>query len=272
MNILNILEGIEKLVVELLLWIIFVPKTLFKILADPEWVPGYVEKELAKESDRFDNYISPILLFLPASAVLFVIFNTLDPNAMMGAAKLPAGEKIIQLLQGDQGVLAGLGFLSLPLLFALATELLRGAGITRQGIRRALYIQCFYFSPLTLSVFAFLLFSELLPQEEFVIYFSALLFATVMPIWFLIVEVKLIKGELKSGLWKAIGVLLGCILAFIIGGTFLLLALDPEFRNLPLYTLGCIYVLIIIVPLVIGFRSLFRKPQETVKQSEEATN
>ena len=98
MNILNFLEGIEKLVVELLLWIIFVPKTLFKILADPEWVPGYVEKEVAKESDRFNNYISPILLFLAASSVLSVIFNTLDANARTGAEKLLAGKELINLL------------------------------------------------------------------------------------------------------------------------------------------------------------------------------
>jgi hypothetical protein len=47
---------------EILLWIIFIPKTLFKIIWNPSWVPKYVDEELAKEKDRFSEYLSPMLL------------------------------------------------------------------------------------------------------------------------------------------------------------------------------------------------------------------
>jgi len=192
MNILDILEGIEKLLVELLLWIILIPKTLFKIITDPNWVSGYVEEELAKTSERFDNYISPILLFLTSSVVFFIIADQDIPNA----------KKALEALQGSKGILAALGFLSLPLLFSLATESFRQAGFTRKGIQRILYIQCFYFSPLTLSIFASGLLAFLLPDDE-VVPVSAFFIAIGILIWFVIVEVKLIARELQSGKLKA---------------------------------------------------------------------
>ena len=236
MNIINILEGIEKLVIELLLWMIFIPKTLFKIISDPNWISDYVEEELAKKSDRFENYISPIILFLVSSLVLFVIASQIDIDNSLNnivnrvdsdSSSLNAA-RIAAELQKDSNILAGLGFLSLPLLFSLATELFRGIGLTRKGIQRIMYIQCYYFSPLTLSFFAFLLLISLLPEDEFVITLSAFLLAIVIFILFLIIEVKLIATELKSGIWKAIGILFGSIIVILVAGIFILSSVAVE--------------------------------------------
>ena len=50
-------------------------------------------------------------------------------------------EKLLKDLKGTTGILAGLGFLSLPLLFAMTTEFFRKTKFTQQGIQRILYIQ-----------------------------------------------------------------------------------------------------------------------------------
>jgi hypothetical protein len=61
-----------------LMWFILIPKTLAKIITDPGWVPGYVTKELKQEgAARFDDYISPVLLFLLASLLPYAVINTL---------------------------------------------------------------------------------------------------------------------------------------------------------------------------------------------------
>jgi len=161
MNIANILAGLEKLVVELLLWILFIPKTLYKVVSDPEWVPGYVDAELDREpdqeSDRFDSYLSPIPLFFTCSVVLFVILAELEETASEGLKP----NVLLDSLQGNTGILAALGFLSLPLLFSLGVEMVRREVLTRQRIQRSMYIQCFYFSPLILSFLGLGLFLEM---------------------------------------------------------------------------------------------------------------
>jgi len=221
-DIFNALKGFEELVTDILLWIVFIPKTLFKIIADPDGASDYVKKKMDGDG-KFEDYISPILLFLVTSLLLFVIYNTLES----GTQRVAGAEKIVTELQGSQGVLAGLGFLSLPLLFALAIELFGGEeGITQKAIKRAFYIQCYYFSPLTLSLFAFILLTELLPDDELIGPLSLLLLVPVS-IWFLIVEIKTIAQELKSKTLKAlkaIGVFT-LLIAFILGGIILLLLL-----------------------------------------------
>lgn len=76
-DITGFLEGFEKLAYQLLIWFIMIPKTLLKIIIDPGWVPGYVRKELDdKEIARFDDYFSPVILFLFVSLVPYVVLQT----------------------------------------------------------------------------------------------------------------------------------------------------------------------------------------------------
>lgn len=64
-NIANVLEDFEKLAYKILMWVILVPKTVIKVVVDPGFVPGYVRGELASEKgQQFDEYISPMLLYL----------------------------------------------------------------------------------------------------------------------------------------------------------------------------------------------------------------
>lgn len=64
-NITDFLNEIEKLAYKILLWVLLLPKTLLKIILDPNWVPGYVKKELGGDSENaFDKYMSPVVLFL----------------------------------------------------------------------------------------------------------------------------------------------------------------------------------------------------------------
>lgn len=64
-SIVNVLEDFEKLAYKILMWFILVPKTVIKVVIEPGFVPGYVRGELASEKGKqFDEYISPMLLYL----------------------------------------------------------------------------------------------------------------------------------------------------------------------------------------------------------------
>jgi hypothetical protein len=221
MNIANILAGLEKLVVELLLWLLFIPRTMLRIVSEPGWVPVYVDTELAKDRDRFADYMSPIPLFLICSVVLFIILDTVVfGGSAVGDAKLG---KAIEALKGERGTVVALGFLCLPLLFSLGTELFRERSLNRSGIERMLYIQCFYFAPLTLSSLGIALY-----EESPIIQGLLGLLLLLSLIWFLIVEVKLIAIERQIGALKAVAVFLACSAAVLSLGVIALLLTETD--------------------------------------------
>lgn len=213
MHIINILKGIENLAVELLLWIIYIPKTIFKIIKDPYWVPGYVDAELEK-ADKFTNYMSPILLYLGTTVILFVLTD------MIGSKKELDWLKEIQ---GPEGLL----FLLLPLVLALIVELFRQGRFNRSAILRGLYIQCYYFSPLMLAFFA-LLMSDAFYLSAAANNESEITEIPVIPlvlfmltfIWFLIVEIKIIAKDLPCKKRKAFWIVILWFLLMISTGLF----------------------------------------------------
>ena len=114
MGIIDILKGIEKLAVELLMWLIYIPKTIYKIIKDPNWVMDYVHVELTKE-EKFKAYMSPVLLFLGVSVVLFVL---LDSGMLTSPAYDQKSNSISDQIQDAVGLLF-LGILCLFLGFFL---------------------------------------------------------------------------------------------------------------------------------------------------------
>jgi hypothetical protein len=231
MNIVDILKGLENLVVQLLLMIIYIPKTILKIISDPRWVIQYVDEELDK-SDRFEDYVSPVLLYLSTSVVLFIIISMIGSEEVLinseNLQKLSPqnieAEPVVEFfnnLQGTTAILAAMGFMSVPLFCALLTELFRRAKFSKAHITRVLFIQCYYFSPLVLSILgtyvSFMLFDK---YQVYNIDFEGTFLSTVlliMLIWFVVIQIKFLFIEFQGKVWKSVGVL-SMGIAFVIAG------------------------------------------------------
>ena len=76
-DLLGLLEGIEKLAFKILVWIILIPKTLWRIITDPSWVPHYVQRELKQEKSPFDEHISPVFLLLIVGVIPAILTSFL---------------------------------------------------------------------------------------------------------------------------------------------------------------------------------------------------
>lgn len=76
-SILDFLAEIEKLAYKILLWIIFIPKTIVQITLNPGWAPDYVRGELKQEKSPFDEYMSPVILLLVVALIPAVIYQYL---------------------------------------------------------------------------------------------------------------------------------------------------------------------------------------------------
>lgn len=213
MGIIDILKGIEKLAVELLLWFIYIPKTIYKIIKDPTWVPGYVHEELAKE-DKFKNYLSPVLLFLGISVVLFVLLDS-------GIIIRPSYDQKSSSLSTQIQDAVGLLFLTIPLFFALFTEIFRKGGIQKEALLQNLYVQCYYLSPLMLSLFAYLI-ADQFDWESNGAYINVsetpLYLFSLTLLWYIIVQVKYLSKELRYKRLIALGIVL--IWLIVIGAGF----------------------------------------------------
>jgi len=68
-DLIDFLDSIEKLAYKILLWIILIPKTLWRIITDPAWVPAYIKGQLADKESPFDEHISPVFLLLVVGVV-----------------------------------------------------------------------------------------------------------------------------------------------------------------------------------------------------------
>lgn len=80
----NLLEDFEKLVYKVLMWVILVPKTIFKITVDVGFVPDYVRGELKSEKGKqFDEYVSPILLYLGVTLLPAIAISLLKPTGLI---------------------------------------------------------------------------------------------------------------------------------------------------------------------------------------------
>jgi hypothetical protein len=294
-NLTDIIEGVEKFAYEVLIWVLLIPKTLIKIILNPAWVPEYVAGELNdKTDDRFDSYISPVILILittlvpvayltsvpypgaiingpreahvhqPVRFVVdagfvkktqsyhyqwtaddqamqvfedsdlldYVVFtwdqpgtkqvyvqtgngkgegyqntftvNILDENQPLTAsiddgfdANRNTGQDFMNSLQEPGGWLVTFLFLTLPMLFALAIDWWRRVPFSRRSFMHSFYIQCYYFSPVTLAFWSLLLgFAYFMdPRKEILLLLLPLITISVLLAWLFVNETRLVMKE-----------------------------------------------------------------------------
>jgi hypothetical protein len=91
-SVMKAVEDFEKIIYKILLWFILIPKTIIKIIINPSWATKYVSDELQQTGDkRFDEYMSPLLLFL--LVILIPILGiSFAPNVGMNIISPTEGE------------------------------------------------------------------------------------------------------------------------------------------------------------------------------------
>ena len=238
MNGIGILKGIADLVVELLLLIIYVPKTLYKILKDPTWVPQFISEQLSKKQG-YQEYVSPVFLY---------ILMALAPFALVPIEAIDfAGEDgtIWDLLENEGTFLRATIFMSIPLIFAFLTQLISSGKLSRTTLELHYSIQCYLFAPLILSIqiiWALSIIgnysdpycmynlqwsdSFLLPKLFLPIIFLATFF------WLIWNQFYLLKKEFNGSNFRAIiTILIGLVLVFVVTNSITLKIGIPCFTS-----------------------------------------
>ena len=129
-------------------------------------------------------------------------------------------------LQGETGIVAALIFMGLPLLFALSIEMFRGHEITSTALKRTFYVQCYYFAPLYLSMWSFVVFTVHFYAVDVndTLMILVLLLFVILFVWFVVNEIRTISRERAIGVTKATFVFLLCVVISLLA---LVLSVDP---------------------------------------------
>ena len=212
MDILQLIRSLEEFTYEIVLLILFLPKTLIRFAFQPARVRDYVSAELEKPTgDQFRSYLSPILYWILVGVVpAFVVINNVIDHARTEFAHNVAREpleirfaSIIVLLIWP------------PLTFAIASLIRCGTDLSREAIRRPFYIQSMLLAPFYPVIMGWGYFGlhakRVNNSSEFVVFFCAAA-AWFFPLFILERNIYTLEGAALSRMREQLAALSGFVL------------------------------------------------------------
>ena len=192
--------------------VIYIPKTLFKILKDPVWVPRYIAEE-DKKDPAYRDFVAPLLLYICLSLVPYALVPT-------GLVTIPEINKILEILQTSDAFMVGAIFIAIPLTFAFLTELFTVGSFSRSSVEYYLYIQFYFFAPFVLAVqmrYVLEILDPLEPLENPLMNLYVLCVLAPVIVWLVGVQFNFLIKEFSGSVIKAISVVgLGILMIFIV--------------------------------------------------------
>jgi hypothetical protein len=200
MNFLQLLRSFEELLFEVISWLLFYPRTLWRIATHPIAMANYAEREIHdKEERQFDDSISPPL-FLLLSVVLAHVIE-LRAHALV----VPAVSGIGALIMRKQDYLLFyrcVMYSTWPILAATVALTFQHRVLDRHTLRAPFFAQCFLTGPFVLafSVGTILIRSKAEPH----IYTGWMVIA-VCSLWYIAVQTRWFEVSLPCNRLAAFG-------------------------------------------------------------------
>ena len=194
MDFIRIIRSLEELLYEVMTWLVFYPRTMWRIVATPGRMMRYSDAEQADASDKqYTDTLSPPLFLMLTILIGHGIglgLGTQKPEATTAMAKT--------LFESEQNkLIAGSLLFSLFALMGATTAVARrGLTLDRTTLRGPFYSQCYLTAPFALaqSVASML---ATLPARGTGLAAAAVVLAGV--VWYLCVETMWFGLELDLG-------------------------------------------------------------------------
>lgn len=142
MDFSKTLKSVEDAVYEVMIWILLLPKTFWLILVRPQRAIQYVAEEWEKKPDeRFDEYLSPVLVWLMLTVVPFSLI-------LVFAGPVKADENVVSKAVSNENFLkAALYMMIIPFIYIVAIEMRNKGSIKRSTLKCAFYKHCYALTP-----------------------------------------------------------------------------------------------------------------------------
>lgn len=148
MDLMRILRSLEEFLYELVGWLVFYPRTFWRIMRHPDAIARYTQLELEQEPERqFTETISPVLM---------LILSVVLAHGLEMLARIPTEDTstpLAQILVGSEQALLltrCVVFCAYALIAALSILHQQRKAITRETLRTPFSIQAFLVSPFVL--------------------------------------------------------------------------------------------------------------------------
>ena len=162
-------------------------------------------------------------------------------------------------LQEPRGLFIMFLFLTLPMLFALGIDRLRGVAFSRSSFIHSFYIQCYFFSPVILAFWSLLLgfafFLDL--NKQLWLLFLPITVVMILLVWLFVNETRLVMREKKLNLVLSLLYTSACfVLMLLLGYLYFRFANNPDLLRQLLWMLYSLAVVGIMGAAI--FRPLMR--------------
>lgn len=152
MDLMRILRSLEEFLYELVGWLVFYPRTFWRVLRHPAAIARYTQLELEQPDERqFTETISPVLMLI----LSVVLAHALE--MLSRAPPLPTSTPVTQLLFGSEQALLltrCVVFCGYALVAALSILQQQRKAITRETLRSPFSVQAFLVSPFVVMLSA----------------------------------------------------------------------------------------------------------------------
>lgn len=202
MDFVKLLRSFEEFLYEVLTWLLFYPRTLWRVLRNPLAMMRYSDGEQNDAPEnQFRAAISPPLFLI----ISIIVAHLLELGAHNSAA-LQAGFR--SFFQADQTflLLRCIVFGLYPLAFAAALIRRLGVPLDRTTLRAPFFAQCYVGAPYALMLSAAGIGGRM--KDPWVVSASGLLLAAAAA-WFLFVQTGWFRDRLNIGPARAFGMALG---------------------------------------------------------------
>lgn len=215
MDLLKILRSVEELLFELISWLVFYPRTLWKTLTHPLQTMAYSDREQADKPDQqyLDTLSPPLFLVLSIGLAHGI-------EVLAGLNLPPLHNAVAQgLLSSNQNLLIfrALMFSLHPLLFAVIWLHASGRRLDRETLRAPFFAQC-YLSGATSILVGLASTGVRYPSEVLTLVGVVLILTST--VWYVAVQYHWLSqvqgmGRAKAVLWACSGFLIstGLVLA-----------------------------------------------------------
>lgn len=218
MNFLRVIQTLESLLLEFILLLIFLPKTFIRVLLHPGWPSDYLQQELAREEDdRFNDYSSPMAMFLFLGAIPIFIFFAYTSGETI-SFPFVEGSKTYQLSMSEYFVFTSLLMLIGPLYMSLVNLFLKQLPFNKTNLRRIILMQAYvwtvpYFSYMCGSIYA------IISCGDTVLCFGiddTISVTLIGLIWLLVAEVILFKKELGKTTFYTTAIVIPALMLYYV--------------------------------------------------------
>ena len=186
----KLFQSIEDAVYEVMVWVMLLPKTLFRSMFRPRWTIEYVNEEWEKKpEDRFDEFLSPVLLWL------IVAVFPLTVSTILQNGSITSIQDLMNALH--DGLLSqALYAMIVPFTYIVWMEWMSRRPVKKSTLKRSFYIHCYALAP---AQFVYAVFAILTIWNDFFILFQFL-----SMILLVIYEIFVFQAEMKITFGKAL--------------------------------------------------------------------